>query len=120
MNKVILVGRTTKDIELVNTTSGKTMTTFSLAVNRSGGQDGADFINCQAWEKRAELLNEYVPKGTKIGIVGHLNTYTWETKDGTTMYGWNVVVDELEFLESKPKEEQDNKKSYNKYKKGSR
>ena len=103
MNKVFLIGRTTKDIELRYTSSNKALTYFTLAVNRLKS-DGADFIRCIAWEKTAELLEKYVKKGNRISVIGHIQTSTFE-KDGEKKYNTDVVVETIEFLESKPKEE---------------
>lgn len=71
---------------------------FSLAVNRRGKDKGADFISCVAFGKTAEVLDKYVSKGHRIGIVGHIQTGSYE-KDGHRVYTTDVVVDELEFLE---------------------
>ena len=100
MNKVIIIGRTTRAIELRYTTGQSSMAVarFSLAVNRRGKDKGADFISCVAFGKTAEVLDKYVSKGHRIGIVGHIQTGSYE-KDGHRVYTTDVVVDELEFLE---------------------
>lgn len=101
MNRVILIGRTTKDIELRYTQSQKAVTVFTLAVNRR--PEGADFIQCEAWENRARLLEKYVKKGDRLGVTGHLRVDTFE-KDGQRKTSVKVIVDDLEFLANKHKE----------------
>lgn len=104
MNKAIIIGRVTKPIELKNTTTGKPVATFTLAVNRdyknAEGDYDADFINCVAYGPQAEIISKYVNKGDKFGVIGKLNTRTYE-KNGTKVYITEVVVDSFEFLESK-------------------
>lgn len=105
MNKVILIGRVTKDIELKMTNSGKSVASFTLAVNRdyknaSGGYD-ADFINCVAYEQRAETISRYVGKGDRFGVVGKIKTRTFDRADGSKGYATDIEVDSFEFLESK-------------------
>ena len=105
MNKVILIGRVTKDIELKTTTSGKSVATFTLAVNRdyknADGNYDADFINCVAYEQRAETISKYVRKGDKFGVIGKINTRTYDRQDGSKAYITEVIVESFEFLESK-------------------
>ena len=105
MNKVILVGRLTRDSEIKNTTTGKTVANFNLAVDRrfknKDGQKEADFINCQAWGKTAELLGQYTQKGSRIGVVGRMQVRSYDGTDGVKRWVTEVIVDELEFLESK-------------------
>lgn len=101
MNKVSLIGRTTKEIELRYTTGNNQMavTRFTLAVNRRK-KDESDFISCVAFGKTAEIMDKYVGKGHKVGIIGHIQTGSYE-KDGHTIYTSDVIVDELDFLEPK-------------------
>lgn len=107
MNKVELIGRLTKDIELKKTQSNMSVCQFTIAVNRvkKEGQPDADFISCIAWNKTAELLDKYVAKGNRIGIVGRLQTRSYEGKNGK-VYATEVVVDELEFLENKKEQKE--------------
>ena len=105
MNKTILTGRTTKDIELRTTQSGTSVVRFSLAVQRKKKDDGADFISCVAYGKIAEVIDRYIHKGDKIGLSGHIQTGSYE-KNGTKVYTTDVIVDELEFLEGKKAESQ--------------
>ena len=105
MNKVHLVGRVTKDIELRQTQNGKSIASFYIAVNRKSKDDGADFIPCVAWEKTAELIEKYIRKGDRIGISGRINTRTYEDKYQKKIYVTEVVVEEIYFFEAKKKEE---------------
>lgn len=105
MNKVILIGRMTKDAE-VRYSQGSNMAVakITLAVDRKFKKDGeptADFINCTAFGKNAEVIEKYVRKGTKIAVVGHIQTGSYTNKDGNKVYTTDVMVDELEFCESK-------------------
>lgn len=100
MNKVVLIGRLTKDPELRRTQSGKSVATFTLAVDNHRKDEGADFPVCVAWERVADLLNQYVKKGQKIGVSGRLQTRTYDSK-GHKQFVTEVVVDEVEFLEKK-------------------
>ena len=102
MNKAILTGRTTKDIE-VRYTTGQTRTAvarFTVAVNRIRKDDGADFISCVAFGKTAENMERYVHKGDMVGIIGHIQTGSYE-KDGRRIYTTEVIVEQVEFLSSK-------------------
>ena len=101
MNKVVLIGRVTKDIEVRKTNSGKSFTRFTLAVNRRGKDAGANFITCVAWEKTADLLGAYVKKGNQVGICGRIETGKYEDRDGKTVYTTDVMVEEMDFLEPK-------------------
>lgn len=101
MNSVILIGRTTKDIELRYSQNGNmAIARFSLAVDRMSKDKGTDFIGCIAFGKTAELLEKYVSKGRKIAIQGHIQTGSYE-KDGHKVYTTDVIVDRMEFCESK-------------------
>ena len=110
MNKVILIGRLARDPDMRTTGSGTTMTRFTIAVNRpfnpqnNANQPQADFIGCIAWRRQAENLAKYMKKGSQIGITGKLRTGSYEAQDGTTRYTTAVRVNELTFLESKPKD----------------
>lgn len=76
---------------------------FSLALNRI--KDGADFPRFVAWDKKAELIEQYCHKGSKLGIKGHIQTGSYDGKNGK-VYTTDIIVDELEFLDRKPKDEQ--------------
>lgn len=100
MNKVILLGRLTRDPELRTTPSGVSVTSFSIAVTRRFQKDQADFINCVAWRQTAEFISKYFSKGSMISVVGSLQTGRYE-KDGQTHYTTDVVVDEVHFTGSR-------------------
>lgn len=109
MNKVILIGNITKDIELRQSNSGKFVVEFSVAINNGKDQQGnelpADFINCTAWNKTAEVLSKYATKGTKVGIEGAMKTQTWTDQQGNNRYKTYVLVDRVELL-SRPQQQQ--------------
>lgn len=109
INNVVLTGRVTKDIELKVTPTGKSVCSFSLAVNRKFVQDGerqADFINCQLWGKSAETLEKYGKKGMLIGVEGRLQTRNYTNQQGQTVYVTEVVADSFTFLEKKQSNDQ--------------
>lgn len=108
MNNVVLVGRLTKDLELQKTMSGTSVVKFTLAVNRKYKNDGestADFIRCIAWNKTAEIMTQYLSKGSQIGIVGRITTGSYRDSYGNAIYTTDVTVESFEFLESKKKED---------------
>lgn len=100
MNKVILTGRLVKDIETTTSQSGKVFARFSLAVNRRTRDDGADFLNCIAFGQTAENMAKFLAKGSKIGIVGRVQSGNYE-KEGRKIYYVEIICDEVEFLESR-------------------
>lgn len=105
-NKTELCGRLTADAELKQTQSGLSVVTFTLAVNRPRAKDSteqkADFISCVAWDKRAEFIAKYFGKGDSIFISGKLQTRNYKARDGHTVYITEVVIDEAQFVDSKP------------------
>ena len=109
LNKVVLAGRITADVELKQTTSGISVASFSIAVNRrfqSRGADGqaqqqADFINVTAWRQTAEFISKYFRKGSPICITGSIQTRNWTDQNGQKRYATEVVADEAMFVESK-------------------
>lgn len=101
LNKVILGGRLTADVELKQTTSGISVCSFSLAVNRKGKEAQTDFIDCQAWRQTAEFISKYFRKGSSICIVGNIQKRAWKDKNGENRYATEVIVDEAMFVDSK-------------------
>jgi len=106
MNKVILMGRLTKYPEVRYSQGGNAtaVARYTLAVDRQFKRDGdqsADFINCIAFGKRGEFAEKYLRKGTKIAVVGRIQTGSYTNKDGQKVYTTDVIVDEHEFVESK-------------------
>lgn len=100
MNKVLLLGRLTKDPELRATPSGVSVTSFTVAVNRRFKKDETDFINCIAWRNTAEFISKYFGKGSMIAIVGSIQTGSYE-KDGQKHYTTDINVEEAYFAGSK-------------------
>ena len=105
MNKVVLIGRLTRDPELRYTSSNIPSATFSLAVNRpfqnQNGVREADFINTVMWRKQAETAKKYLTKGSLISIEGRIQTRNYDGADGKKVYVTEVVADNFEFLETK-------------------
>ena len=103
INKVILMGRLTRDPEMRHTNSGTPITTFSLAINSGYGENQrTDFVNCLAWNKTAEFVTKYFTKGKMIVIAdGRISTRSWETQDGKRAYATEVVAKEVSFGETK-------------------
>lgn len=100
MNYVSLLGRISKDLELTYTQNGKSVLKFSIAVPKETNREEADFINCVAWEKRAETIAEYFKKGSRILVSGRLSVNSYE-KDGERRYFTEVIVTNFDFIESK-------------------
>ena len=106
MNKVILMGRLTRDPEVRYTQNTNTLVaSFSLAVNRrfvkQGEERQADFINIVAWNKQGEFCSKYFKKGQQVGVIGRLQTRTWDDQNGTKHYVTEVIAEELYFAEGR-------------------
>lgn len=105
MNKVEIVGRLTRDVEIRITESGTVTARFSIAVSRrfknAEGVYEADFINCVAFGKTAEFIEKYFSKGSMIGVTGRIQTGSYTNKDGQKVYTTDVVIEECEFVTSK-------------------
>lgn len=114
INSVTLVGRLTKNPEIRTTPSGIEVGNFTLAVNRTftnqQGEREADFINCIVFRKQAVNVNQYLSKGKLAGIVGRLQTRSYENKEGKKVFVTEVVCDNVQFLE--PKDSQNGSNSY--------
>lgn len=109
MNKVILIGRLTKDVELRYTQTNNTaVASFSLAVNRKfvkpGEERQADFFNIIAWNKLAENISKYLFKGNQVAISGRLETRSWDDPNGQKHYVTEVIAEEIDFIGSKNKQ----------------
>jgi len=104
MNKVILIGRLAKDPEVKNTASQVSVCRFTIAVDRKfkdqNGQRQADFINCVAWRQTANFISQYFHKGSRIAVVGSIQTRSYDNQQGQRQYVTEVVVEEAEFVES--------------------
>lgn len=105
INRVVLVGRLTKDPEYRVTPSGISVATFTLAVNRTftnaQGERQADFLNCVVFRKQAENVNSYLHKGSLAGVEGRLQSRSYENQEGRKVYVTEVVCDSVQFLEPK-------------------
>ena len=106
MNKVILMGRLTRDPEVRYTQTNNTLVaSFSLAVNRRFTREGdaqtADFINIVAWGKTGEFCSKYFKKGQQVGVIGRIQTRTWEDQQGQKRYVTEVIAEETYFADSK-------------------
>ena len=105
INRVILVGRLTKDPELRYTPNGVAVATFTLAVNRTytnqQGEREADFINCIVWRRQAENVANYLKKGSLAGVEGRIQTRSYENQEGKRVYVTEVVADSVQFLEQR-------------------
>lgn len=100
INQVILMGRLTRDPEVRTTTTGKTITSFSLAVDRGGQEDAADFFDVTAWEKLGELVSQYLSKGRRCLVQGRLRQDSWEDKEtGKRRSKVEVVATDVTFLD---------------------
>ena len=105
LNKVILMGRITQDLEVKQTPTGVSVVSFTVAVQRSFARQGeekqTDFINCVAWRQQAEFIGKYFRKGRMIAIEGNLRTRTYDDKNGTKHYVTEVYVDNVSFTGEK-------------------
>jgi single-strand DNA-binding protein len=105
INRIVLTGRITKDLDLKTTQTGHSVVSFTLAVDRArkndNGEREADFIRCVAWNKTAEVMSQYCGKGSLIGVDGHLQTRSYDDRNGQRVYITEVVVDRMSFLDSR-------------------
>ncbi|MFJ6415047.1 single-stranded DNA-binding protein [Terribacillus saccharophilus] len=119
LNRVVLVGRLTKDPELKYTPNGVAVANFTLAVNRpfksQSGESEADFINCVVWRRPAENLANFMGKGSLVGVDGRVQTRSFDNQENKKVYVTEIVADSVQFLESKGSSNggQNNNQSYN-------
>ena len=109
MNRTILTGRLTKTPELKKTQSGSSVCSFTLAVDRQfkkSDQPEADFISCVAWNKTADLMAQYLHKGSLIGVEGRIQTRSYDNQQGQKVYVTEVITDSVQFLEPKSNSQQ--------------
>ena len=99
MNKVILMGRLTRDVEMFGQKSK--VARFCLAVDRTYGEDETDFFNCVSFGKQAEFVEKYLKKGIKVLVTGRLQNNTYEDKQGNKVTATQIITEEVEFCESK-------------------
>lgn len=122
INRVVLVGRLTRDVEVRKTQSGLSVASFTIACDRRGqknpdGSSQADFLSCVAWRQSADFLGQYARKGAMVGVEGRLQSRSYDRQDGTKAYVTEVVCDNVNILESRATSEaratQSNNNSYN-------
>lgn len=105
MNKAILIGRLTKDAETRTTDTGKEVASFSIAVSRNytnqNGEKETDFINCVAFDKKAQVIGKYTKKGSQIALEGAIRTRSYDAQDGNKRYVTEILVENLHLLGSK-------------------
>ena len=110
INRVVITGRLTKDPEFRTTQNGISVTTFTLAVDRpftnANGERQADFINCVTFRKQAENVNNYVSKGSLVGIDGRLQSRSYDNQEGRRIFVTEVVCDNVQFLDTKKQNNQ--------------
>lgn len=110
MNKVIEIGRLTRDPDISSSASGTVFARFSIAVDRRFKREGepdADFFNCSAFGKTAEFIERYIKKGTKVALAGRLENNDYTNKDGQKIHDIRIMVEEIEFAESKKSDQTD-------------
>ena len=109
MNKVVLIGRITRDPEIKYTPSGKACLGFTIAVNRefrdNNGEIQSDFISCMAWGSQAEYISKYVKKGYMLGVGGRIQTRSYQDQQGQTKYITEVLVENVENLTPRQQEQ---------------
>lgn len=119
LNRVVLVGRLTRDPDLRYTPSGVAVANFTVAANRpfrnQQGEQEADFINCVTWRKQAENLANYMKKGSLIGVDGRIQTRSYEGQDGKMVYVTEVLAESIQFLESRGSSQQRAGADYGQY-----
>jgi single-strand DNA-binding protein len=105
LNRVILIGRTTRDVDFRRTSNGTPVASFTLALDNrfvlKDGKPSTDFISCVAWSNTAETMEKYVRKGALIAIEGRIQTRNYDNKDGNRVYITEVVVENMRMLESR-------------------
>lgn len=111
MNKVILIGRLTKDPEIRVGSGENAVAKYTLAVDRKFKRDETDFITCVVFGKQVDFVDKYLRRGTKIAVVGRIQTGSYKNRDGQTVYTTDVVIEEQEFAESKGTQQPQQEKS---------
>lgn len=118
LNRVILIGRLTRQPELRITPGGTSVTTITLAVDRRpspSGQKETDFIDVVLFGRLADVTCQYMDKGRLVAIEGRLQSRSWETKDGQKRKSWEVIADSIQFLDGKPKSQDQTANSEEEY-----
>lgn len=115
MNKVMLIGRLTRDVEMHYSTNNTAIARYTLAVNRQikrGGEADADFLRCIAFGKTAEAAERYLYKGSRVAIEGRIQTGSYTNREGQKIYTTDIIVDRQEFLEKKASSQNDTDTQY--------
>lgn len=107
MNKVVIIGNLTRDTELSVTNGGTTVCKFGIAVSRQSKEE-VDFFNIVVFSKQAENCNKFIKKGSKVAISGRLQSSSYKDKDGKATTRIDIIAEEVQFLDSKPKESMEN------------
>ena len=105
LNRTILIGRITRELEVRKTQAGKSVLNFSVAVPRQYGKDETDFINCIAWEQTADFMANYLGKGALVSVEGRIQTGSYEGNDGKKVYTTDVIAERVQALESRSQRE---------------
>lgn len=101
INRAVVCGRLVRDPELRRTQNGTPVTSFTLAVNRTFGEHEADFLNCVAWNKTAEIVEQYCSKGNLVGVEGRLQSRNYQDNQGNNRTVVEIVADQVQFMQSK-------------------
>lgn len=105
INRAVVCGRLVRDPELRRTQNGTPVTSFTLAVNRTfknaDGQQEADFLNCVAWNKTAEIVDQYCSKGNLVGVEGRLQSRSYQDNQGNNRTVVEIIADQVQFMQSK-------------------
>lgn len=101
INRAVICGRLVRDPELRRTQNGIPVTSFTLAVNRTFGEHEADFLNCVAWNKTAEIVNQFCSKGNLVGVEGRLQSRNYQDNQGNNRTVVEIVADQVQFMQSK-------------------
>lgn len=112
LNRISVMGRIGKDLELRRTQSGKAVTSFPIAVDRDGKDAGTDWFDVVAWERTAEFAAQYCAKGRKVVVDGRLQARDWTDKDGNKRRAVEIIANSVYFADSKPQEGNGNPASY--------
>lgn len=108
MNKIIIIGNLTADPETRTTQTGKTVVSFTVAVNRRGSQEGVDFFRISAWNQLGELCRVYLKKGRKVSVIGSIRAGAYTNSKNEAVGTLEVLADEVEFLSPKETDAQEN------------
>lgn len=104
MNNLVIIGRLVRDPELKTTTTGKQIANFCVAVDNQGKDKGASFFECQAWEKTAEFVSQYLGKGRLVAVSGRIQSRSYQNKDDQKVTVWEVTANEVKSLD-RPKDD---------------